>query len=167
MDLSCAQITQPVKKKLLTFSWEELHAFDINHFTEGLRFTKQNDGRWFVQVIETDLQKQIAAQPAATQIPKLANREKITAFLTELALIDIGEPVATNTAPAVFHINPQSLHIVFYGPNQEILQKLFIGKKGSDPFSTYVMPTAANDVYWVEKDVRTQTLQPIDTWLDP
>ncbi len=153
---------------LLNFPMQHVQSFTIEDFTHGLRFTQDVDGTWQVAPQLTDLQKKISDQnqPFTNQQTHAANREMIVAYLTQLSLIKVQAPVATNTKPEAFQINPMSLHIRFYGGANTVLGTIFIGKKGFEQMSTYVMRSDDNDVYWIAEDIRTQALLPLEYWLN-
>lgn len=159
--------SQKSSQVLLDFPMTSVTRFAIEDFTRGLQFTQTANGAWQVSPLVTDLQKQLNTQTSiATNPVHPANREKIIAYLTELSLIKVQTPVAKNTKPETFQINPLSLHISFYDAAHELLGQLFIGKKGFEQMSTYVMKAGDSDVYWIPQDIRTQALMPLEFWLD-
>ena len=162
------QLSSNTSAPLLNFSIQSIQSFTITNFTQGLKFLQNTDGSWSVAPHTTDLQKKIANTNLEDKsgAPQKADREKINAYLTKLTLIKLQTPIATTTKPAEFQINPNSLQIEFYTATQEHLGTLFIGKKGLDQTSTYVMRAGEAEVYWLPQDIRAEALMPLEYWLD-
>lgn len=177
---------------LLSFHQDEVAAFQINNFAEGYRFEKTDAG-WNVKRVPTELKKSLAENnencegsageliqdpsdpaklsggdcvlPLAEESVQMADPVKVTRLLTHLFLIRVSEPIATSPdAASLFHINPHSLHIIFYSDRNEELGRLYVGKQGPDLMSSFVKRGDEPAVYLVEKNLHGLILLPFEEW---
>lgn len=150
---------------LFAFAQEEVAAFRIHSFAEGYYFEKQNDG-WQVKKILTDLLTNFDSKTnPEDQVFAKANPVPVTQMLTHLFLLPKGEPVATEAeSVAKFHINPHSLHIIFYDAQNAELGRLYVGKPGSDWISTFIKLNDEPAVYQVDKNLNELLSKPFEAW---
>ena len=148
---------------LLNFAVDDVTAFQINSFTEGLLFKKQGEG-WTVQKTSTKLSQNIGQKQEDAPVIR-ADSVKVAQFLTRFDLMHLQEPVATNQDSAkTFQINPHSLHVIFYAKNGKVLEKVFVGKPGPGALSTYLKRSKSNSVFLVQEQLHPIMLQSLKDW---
>ena len=149
-----------LEASLLGVAQDDVAAFEINNFTEGLYFKKHGDA-WLVKPVKTELAKAIEAdanagqQQADAKEAVAADPVKVSTLLTNLSLLKSAEPVATEKeSVGKFQINEHSLHIILYDRDNKELGRLYVGKTGPDFMSTFVKRGDSDAVYLVQENLQ-------------
>lgn len=163
-------LQKPKNNPLFSFTEDQIDSFRINHFTMGLLFQKK-DQEWTVKRIKTDLTTQLEEKTKENigitdEAPQIAKTDEVDRILSELIKIKKTEPVSVlANEPAVFEINEHSLHVIFYDKQGKELDRLFVGKEGPDPASSFVKKANASEVYLAPQNFRSFLLKNFEEWL--
>lgn len=155
---------------LLNVSFESIASFQINYFTQAVLFKKTTEGTWLVRKTKNELIREIEAknkeQLFEETLFQTANSPEVSKVLTLLLLIKKQNAVATNRSHlAEFKINPHSLHVVLFDQNQKSLAKLFVGKVGPEPMSSFVKLDGDPNVYLARQNFNGLLNQEYSQWL--
>lgn len=160
-----------VKKRFFEFTQAQIQSFQINDFTQGLLFKKKEDGEWLVKRVPTELTRQLEEQADAKTEEfdkefKPADAVKVAQALTHLMELKNLEPVATKAVePGVYQINPHTLHMIFFDGSEKELGRIFVGKQGPDPFTSFIKKGDSDFVYLADQDFRHLLGKKYKDWL--
>ncbi len=154
----------PAANPLFTFAWTQIQTVEFENFDQAVRLEKDVAGHWWQSPILSKLRQSTDPTTTLAVSAQKINAAGLTDFLTTLAVLELGAPIAQNTSPETFAINAYSPQIRFYDRQNALLATLYIGKKGSDQGSTYVMRNGDPAVYWTAADLRTPFLVLLTSW---
>jgi hypothetical protein len=160
----------PQFKKLFDVNKDEIAAFEINHFVQGLRFEKRN-GVWFVKRVATSLGETVKTQDATAPIAEedqefqKADLVKVAAVLATLTNLTVGEPVSSETdSTSLFQINDYSLHVILFDVAHKERGRLYVGKQSAEFLSSYVRKNKEKAIYLVDENLAGLLLYPFEEW---
>ena len=147
-------------------SESDVQKFDIDFFTNGIVFSKDESSQWLVASKITELQKKIQLQdigisakikkdnlPTQELPPKIANQRSVAQTLELILALRQDTLVSTNPdKQSVFEISPDKASITIHLRNKE-QRKLLVGKSGPVPYSTFVRLSDSTEVYLVSQNL--------------
>jgi len=157
-------------KKFLNFDQDQVDSFQINNFTVSFLFQKNGDA-WKIKRVKNDLTKRLEKKAGATigDVDKDftdANSVEVAKSLTYLSEIKNLNPISTQAKLAgTFEINDYSLHAIFFDKDGKELDRVYIGKSGPDPFTSFLKKTDSPNVYLADQDFRALLLRNYGDWL--
>ena len=165
---------------------ENLAAIEISYFTQGVRLEKTPgaqglDGPWMVKNMPTDLTKKIESQSdndSKSQVtrdnlrstddgvPYEADPDKVQALLEQLVSLQHGAPSTSDPAKQEgFDLSETRAHqILLRDKDDKEMAKIFVGKQGPDPFSTFVRLPDNNDIYLIDDYLPRYFSFPTEEW---
>jgi len=158
------------KEQFFGFVQDDVASFQINSFTLGLLFKKVQDD-WRVKRVRNELARSLEKKSGAKigEEDKEfvdANSVEVAKSITYLAELKKLEPIATQSKlPATFEINDFSLHVIFYDKEGQELDRLYIGKTGPDPFTSFIKKKGSPDVYLARQDFGELLIRNYEDWL--
>lgn len=154
------------------FPQEQIQSFQINHFTLGLHF-KKDDDKWWVkqnipplaQNIEIKEGKKLFTEDKTYQ---QANSQEISKALTYLLTLKDLKPISTSeTAPSLYEINSHSLHVILFDKNHLERGRIYIGKSGPDPMTSFIKKKDSPHVYLANQDFKRLFFRKKEDWTRP
>lgn len=155
----------------LNFDQNQIASFQVNNFTLGFLFKKDEDGSWLIKEIDNELNQSLTEEnkkqnTKEENLFQKANSLEVVKALTYLMELRDLKPISTErTDPKVFEINPYSLHMILYDSTGAILDKIYIGKHGPDPMTSFLKKPDDNKVYLVNQDFRLLFFRNFEDWL--
>ncbi len=103
-----------------------------------------------------------------TQESYAANKDAVTEVIAKLKSLKAANLASRNQDKHdLFEVTDgKGINVVAYGPDDEELANLFIGKAGPDLFSTYIRKNGSNEVYLYDKYLKGDFDRQVDTWRD-
>ncbi|MBF0106644.1 MAG: DUF4340 domain-containing protein [Deltaproteobacteria bacterium] len=166
------KIPQDQRDRFFNFDQGQVFAFQVNHFTTAHFFKKEASGSWLIKQVENQLAREIkqktgtAAAREDTEF-KQADSAEVSKALTYLIELKNLNPVSTEkNKPGLFEINDHSLHVVLFDREQKILDKIYIGKNGPDPLTSFLKRQNSDNIYLADQDFRLLFFRNYNDWLD-
>lgn len=159
------------ERSFFNFSQNDVAAFQINYFTQALYFQKNSEGTWVVKKIKNELMKEIETKQKESLFEetlfKSANSSQVETALTHLMQIQKSKAISNGqTNLKEFEINKHSLHVIFYNTDQKVLDKLYVGKAGPEPMSSFVSRGAGQPVYLTTQNLNLFLNQDESKWFE-
>lgn len=165
----------PENKKdtfFFNFNQEKVASFQINYFTTGLHF-KKDQGRWLIRETLPPLAQKIEIKEGKDLFKEqkdyqVANSQEVSKAITYLLSLKNLKPISTTTTQnAVFQINPHSLHVVLFDKDNKELDRIYIGKSGPDPMTSFIKRKEPPEVYLANQDFRLLFFRTKEQWIKP
>lgn len=145
---------------------EDVAAIEIEYFTRGTRFEKDEEGKWQVRSKKTKLQEEIEKQkkPSLTEVFP-ADPQKVAQILEIFTGLKKRAPVSTNPEKqGLLHLTNVSLNVTLLNQDGNKLARLFLGKQGPDIFSTFIRDENSSEVYLVNKHLQGIFDRTLEEW---
>ncbi|OVE80984.1 hypothetical protein BVY03_04820 [bacterium K02(2017)] len=159
------------KARFFKFDTQQIASFQINNFTLGQLFKKDKEGAWLIKEVTNNLTDSIKT-PTKTPQNKLpnqfqqANSTSVAKALAYLTSLTNPEVISDQRAKAeLYKINSHSLHIVLYDKKGAVLDKIYIGKDGPNPMTSFLKKPDSNKVYLARQNFRLLFFRNFDDWL--
>lgn len=143
---------------------ENIQVIEINYFIQGTRLEKNSQGQWYVSEFQNDFVKQMKTKIPPTE-KFLADPNFVDQAIAVFLDLKKGEPVSVNPEKqGLFQLQDRGLNVALRDEKGNKLAKLYIGKQGPDPFSTFVRDEGSNEVYLINQYLFSIFNRTLDDW---
>ncbi len=159
------------KRLFLNFEQKIIASFEVNSFTNGHLFKKNAQNEWLVKkhanALVQELQKNTSSNVSIEDKDfQNANSQDVSKALTYFLELKDLEPISTTPmAPDTYEINKHSLHLIFYNSDGKVLDKIYIGKHGPDPMTSFLKRADSDEVYLAPQDFKLLFYKNFEDWL--
>lgn len=149
------------------FSASDVISLDIDYFVAGITL-KKAEANWTVADRKTQLQIQLEAQgkspPQINNDISPANQDFVDQALNALLNLTQETLISTNVEKqGLFELTDAALSVTLT-TKAGLSKKLFVGKEGPSPYTTYVREANSQAVYLVSESLAGLLNRPLDEW---
>lgn len=150
-------------------------SIEVKHLLSGTKLSKTNDG-WMVTEVETEIQKQLNKKDGEEETAEgpppafqefRADTEKVAMTIKELAALTARAMVSVNPErQGTYQVGKLAKEVVLYNASGDKIADIFIGKNGSEMFTTYLRRGGEDQVYLVGGNIGAVIPADVMSWRD-
>lgn len=147
-----------------------ISVIEIEHLINGSRLKKSGD-EWKVSPVITDMAKQIMEKEGgdgvALETEFKADSKKVFDIIEKLKNLQAKSLASMNPEKqSIYQVGGLAKHIKLFDANGGKIADLYIGKEGSDMFTTYVRRDGEDEVYLVGEHIGATVPSDVMGWRD-